>query len=206
MKNYLVHHGILGQKWGKKNGPPYPLDYRKLSDEEREKAKSDAIRRGDVKEANAHHNRDYYTDQELNNLLNRFDYNRRLTQKIKDIDDAKINRGIEKVKRFSETAGTLANVMEAGTRAYNAFAKISNSLTDSEFKIIGERSDKGTSSITKEYSNGKLTKKTTSSTKDGVSKKTIENFGDGNKKGNSKGISEDRLYEILEEYRKKDDD
>lgn len=23
---YLKHHGILGQKWGKKNGPPYPLD------------------------------------------------------------------------------------------------------------------------------------------------------------------------------------
>lgn len=23
---YLAHHGILGQKWGKKNGPPYPLD------------------------------------------------------------------------------------------------------------------------------------------------------------------------------------
>lgn len=22
---YLMHHGILGQKWGKKNGPPYPL-------------------------------------------------------------------------------------------------------------------------------------------------------------------------------------
>ena len=24
---YLVHHGIAGQKWGKRNGPPYPLDY-----------------------------------------------------------------------------------------------------------------------------------------------------------------------------------
>lgn len=24
--NYLAHHGILGQKWGHKNGPPYPLD------------------------------------------------------------------------------------------------------------------------------------------------------------------------------------
>lgn len=23
---YLAHHGILGQKWGQKNGPPYPLD------------------------------------------------------------------------------------------------------------------------------------------------------------------------------------
>lgn len=25
-KDYLVHHGILGQKWGQQNGPPYPLD------------------------------------------------------------------------------------------------------------------------------------------------------------------------------------
>lgn len=23
---YLYHHGILGQRWGRKNGPPYPLD------------------------------------------------------------------------------------------------------------------------------------------------------------------------------------
>lgn len=25
-KNYLEHHGILNQKWGRRNGPPYPLD------------------------------------------------------------------------------------------------------------------------------------------------------------------------------------
>ena len=25
-QNYLEHHGILGQKWHKRNGPPYPLD------------------------------------------------------------------------------------------------------------------------------------------------------------------------------------
>ena len=24
-ESYLVHHGIKGQKWGKRNGPPYPL-------------------------------------------------------------------------------------------------------------------------------------------------------------------------------------
>lgn len=24
--NHLAHHGIAGQKWGQRNGPPYPLD------------------------------------------------------------------------------------------------------------------------------------------------------------------------------------
>lgn len=39
MKNpsYLAHNGILGQKWGKKNGPPYPLDYSDHSPEEKRK-------------------------------------------------------------------------------------------------------------------------------------------------------------------------
>lgn len=27
--NYLFHHGIKGQKWGVKNGPPYPIQTRK---------------------------------------------------------------------------------------------------------------------------------------------------------------------------------
>ena len=29
--NSLAHHGIKGQRWGKLNGPPYPLDYQEHS-------------------------------------------------------------------------------------------------------------------------------------------------------------------------------
>lgn len=25
MATYLAHHGIRGQRWGTRNGPPYPL-------------------------------------------------------------------------------------------------------------------------------------------------------------------------------------
>lgn len=34
---YLEHHGILGQKWGDRNGPPYPLSGGDYSNNEKEK-------------------------------------------------------------------------------------------------------------------------------------------------------------------------
>lgn len=35
-QNYLAHHGILGQRWHKRNGPPYPLDAGDHSKSEKE--------------------------------------------------------------------------------------------------------------------------------------------------------------------------
>ena len=41
---FIAHHGILGQKWGQRNGPPYPLDEDDLSVAER-KADTGEIKR-----------------------------------------------------------------------------------------------------------------------------------------------------------------
>ena len=47
---YLVHHGVEGQHWGKKNGPPYPLDStistgKKLIDKRKQNALNRAKKR-----------------------------------------------------------------------------------------------------------------------------------------------------------------
>ena len=36
-KPILQHHGILGQEWGKRNGPPYPLRGGEYSPQEKKK-------------------------------------------------------------------------------------------------------------------------------------------------------------------------
>lgn len=39
-ENVLYHHGIKGQKWGVKNGPPYPLNSSKTNNRSSSKAES----------------------------------------------------------------------------------------------------------------------------------------------------------------------
>ena len=45
-ESYLSHHGILGMKWGKKNGPPYPLGSNDHSLAQKKAAKSAGIKVG----------------------------------------------------------------------------------------------------------------------------------------------------------------
>lgn len=45
-KDYLEHNGILGQKWGKKNGPPYPLGKGDHSAAEKNAAKAAGVKVG----------------------------------------------------------------------------------------------------------------------------------------------------------------
>lgn len=44
MTYYISHHGIEGQKWGVRNGPPYPLDYNDHTKAEQKHMRKDAAR------------------------------------------------------------------------------------------------------------------------------------------------------------------
>lgn len=135
MKNELTHHGILGMKWGKRNGPPYPIeDYSKYSAEEKAQLKAKAIREGNVKEAQA--NRSEFDDNELRQLLNRYDLNTKLSQ----INQKDVKSGEEKFDKMVRGLEKTAKLTETGTRAYNAFAKIANAFGE-DLPIVGEKKE-----------------------------------------------------------------
>lgn len=142
----LKHHGIKGQKWGVENGPPYPLDYSKLSDEEKKLAKDSAVRRGDVKEANAYKNREEFTDQELQQLMNRFSTNQRLNE----LSAEKVKTTLDKVEDIADKIGRVSNVINKGSNFYNGAAKVSNAFFGTDLPIIGQEKKRGTHTTTYE--------------------------------------------------------
>lgn len=114
---YLAHHGILGQKWGKKNGPPYPLDYSKLSPEEKAEAKGKAIKEANIDEV--WNNRNEFTTQEVQDVISRF-------EKMKTLNDLKtdqsaVNRGAKTVEQISKRLGTFAALIESATKIHKGY-------------------------------------------------------------------------------------
>lgn len=131
---YLAHHGIFGQKWGKKNGPPYPLSNsdrsaaeRKANPEsksskEKKKPLSDRVSRGNVNDIRSdadtavrgiakmipRKQKDLsgYSDAELQKIVNR----QRLEQQYNQLNPDKIDRGAEYLREGLQTAGAVAGL------------------------------------------------------------------------------------------------
>lgn len=105
----LCHHGIQGQKWGKKNGPPYPLDQSQKSQAERKYRTDKGHKSGQGKKPTRgkvkwspvfglHYERGQRTSETMSNRELQKRINRRqLEQRYNELEDAQINRGRNQV-------------------------------------------------------------------------------------------------------------
>ena len=109
----LCHHGILGQRWGKRNGPPYPLDagdhsasekkagWRKSLTEEKNKIKS-------------------MSNEELRQKVNRKNLERQYKYYASKVGDSRtVNDTLDVAKKSFRTVGNTASTVSKGMQLSN---------------------------------------------------------------------------------------
>ena len=117
--NYLMHHGIKGQKWGVENGPPYPLSYKDYSAAEKRKvAISDKM---------------YLLKQHYNENMPQINRDYKKFHDVKSIS-AKINTEKE-VKKSIEDLKKQISKMPKDAKEFNKF--ISNTVKDID-KLVAD--------------------------------------------------------------------
>lgn len=109
--DYLQHWGILGQKWGQRNGPPYPLGASQMSRAERKDAK--------------------WTKKRYNKI-----YGKAYKQSKKELD-----RAVKEIAQVVEMYNSNGKISKTYANAFNKrFAEIMNSkisgLTAPSGKVV----------------------------------------------------------------------
>lgn len=127
----LYHHGIFGQRWGKRNGPPYPLSRSQKSrkekkGEEREpltdKEKEKIIKSGSAQQINQV--KDQLTNQELQTAMDRIN----LYRKLSTITSSETKSGFDTVNDIMKKVGNVNNWAETGIKSYRLINEILNEL------------------------------------------------------------------------------
>lgn len=150
--NYLEHHGIKGQKWGDRNGPPYPLKPSKHSaaekkankkvtgfnrdknrDQRNEKKKNgvsddeknaliDALINNDTKALNKINLRKFSTN-DLREVNDYIEQRNRINKNSNDATLSKIQRYTGPVNEIGKTTNTLLNIGKTGLGFVNGDKK-----------------------------------------------------------------------------------
>lgn len=150
----LEHHGIKGQKWGVRNGPPYPLsrgksgsggrnvryggaapskrkarkmkkqrvkslkkarkvrEQNRKAQQEQQKSKEEIIKSKDI--SSMAKNIDMFSNQEINDMLNRLDTEKRLQDRVTQQQKANRSRGEKAVDLVKDS---VSKGLESGAKS-----------------------------------------------------------------------------------------
>ena len=127
----LYHHGIFGQQWGKRNGPPYPLSRSQKSAKEKkgeerkpltDKEKEKIIKTGSAQQVEQV--KDQLTNQELETALQRINLYRRLST----ISSGETKSGFDKIDNIMRRVGKVNNWTETGLKSYKLINEVLTEL------------------------------------------------------------------------------
>lgn len=151
-ENYLAHHGIDGQKWGQRNGPPYPLlrnaaGQLRAKAQAKRKARTEAKAKKVAEEKIKQHeamkkylrenpeklykHKNDLTKEEVDEIMKQIEWDRR----VKDISAAEHQRNMEKM---TKGLNTVANVTSDAWRIYNNFVNVRKALEERKKKKNNE--------------------------------------------------------------------
>lgn len=106
-EDYLQHHGIPGMRWGRRNGPPYPLLRRSMSSAER---KANPVESGDSKENTSK------PKEEKTNVVDTPNGKKTVanSKNVKSMSDDELNNAINRLKKEKEYRSLSANDVTKG--------------------------------------------------------------------------------------------
>lgn len=87
----LFHHGIKGQKWGVRNGPPYPLEKSTKSSIIEEAIRNGTVRKTINREKQLRHTKSHYT-KGRSYLDGDLEYAQKLVDELSGTGEAQLNK------------------------------------------------------------------------------------------------------------------